>query len=90
MNQTPVFPSLNRSLELRSTLLTLGKTGASSVLPSLNRSLELRSRLLTLGKTGASSVFPSLNRSLDLGHVAARDGERFVAVLDEQLDGAGT
>ena len=28
-------------------------------------------------------------RTLNLRHVAARDGERFVAVFDEQLGGAG-
>ena len=33
-------------------------------------------------------LLSSLNRSLHLRHVAARDGERFVAVLDEQLSGA--
>lgn len=30
-----------------------------------------------------------LYRCLDLRHVAARDGEGFVAVLNEQLSGAG-
>jgi hypothetical protein len=37
----------------------------------------------------ASIALPPLYRSLHLRHVATRDGERFVAVLDEQLDGAG-
>ncbi len=32
----------NRSLELRSSLLTLGRVDASITLPSLNRSLDLR------------------------------------------------
>jgi hypothetical protein len=37
----------------------------------------------------ASLFFPFPNSTFDLYHVAARDGERLVAVLDEQLGGAG-
>ena len=34
-------------------------------------------------------TLPLLNRGPNLRHVAARDGERFVAMLDKQLCGAG-
>ena len=37
----------------------------------------------------ANLIFPLPNSTFDLRHVAARDGKRFVAVLDEQLGGAG-
>ena len=53
-----------RSLDLRSSLLTLDKGQESLALFSLKRSLDLRSSLLTLDKGQASLALFSLKRSL--------------------------
>ena len=63
-NQTTnlFFRSLNRISDLRSKILTFGKTQINLLFRSLNRISDLWSKILTFGKTQINLFFRSLNR----------------------------
>ena len=57
------FRSFNRTVDLRSKVLTLGKTQINLAFRSFNRTVDLRSKVLTLGKTQINLAFRSFNRT---------------------------